>query len=259
LFLKWFDYWLKDAKNDVLQRPKVQAYLMGTNAWKYYDSWPIKTAAQRRFYLHSEGTANGRLGTGMLADGTPANEKADSFISNPLDPVPSNGGGCCDADSAKDQATLELRKDVLVYSSGALTRGLAAMGEVRAVLYVSSSTPDADLTLKLVDAGPNGEAFNLYDTVLRLRYRDGVEKPKLMVPGQIYRVELSGIVTGNEFLPGHLIRIEVAGSNFPLFERNLQTGGRNYDETVPQSATIRVYHDHEHASYVEFTVTPAGR
>jgi hypothetical protein len=133
------------------------------------------------------------------------------------------------------------------------------MGEVRAVLYVSSSTPDADLTLKLVDAGPNGEAFNLYDTVLRLRYRDGVEKPKLMVPGQIYRVELSGIVTGNEFLPGHLIRIEVAGSNFPLFERNLQTGGRNYDETVPQSATIRVYHDHEHASYVEFTVTPAGR
>jgi hypothetical protein len=154
----------------------------------------------------------------------------------------------------KDQATLELRKDVLVYSSAPLKAGIAAMGEVRGVLYVSSSTPDADLALKLVDVSPNGEAFNLYDTMLRLRYRDDMTHPKLMVRGQIYRIELSGIVTGNEFLPGHQIRIEIAGSNFPLFERNLQTGGKNYDETVPQLATIKVYHDREHASYVEVAV-----
>jgi predicted acyl esterase len=80
--------------------------------------------------------------------------------------------------------------------------------------------------------------------------------PKLMVPGQIYRVELSGIVTGNDFLPGHQLRIEIAGSNFPLFERNLQTGGKNYDETVPQPSTIKLYHDREHASYVEVSVAP---
>jgi len=256
LFLKWFDYWLKDAKNDVLQRPKVEAYLMGANVWKYYESWPIQGTSHRRLFLHSDGSANGRLGTGIMSDNPPVNEKLDSFISSPLDPIPSNGGGCCDADPAKDQAALELRKDVLVYSSAPLQQGIAAIGEVRAVLYVSSSTPDADLALKLVDVTPNGEAFNLYDTMLRLRYRDDMMKPRLMVPGQIYRVELSGIVTANEFLPGHQIRIEIAGSNFPLFERNLQTGGKNYDETAPQSATIRVYHDREHASYVDVSIAP---
>jgi hypothetical protein len=256
LFLNWFDYWLKGTKNDVLQRPKVQTYLMGANVWKYYDGWPITGATHSRFFLHSDGSANGRLGSGSISDSPPVNEKPDSFISNPLDPVPSNGGGCCDADPVKDQAALELRKDVLVYSSAPLHDGIAAMGEVRAVLYVSSSTPDADVALKLVDVGPNGDAFNLYDTILRLRYRDDVIHPRLMVPGQIYRVELNGIVTGNDFLPGHQIRIEIAGSNFPLFERNLQTGGRNYDETVPQPSTIKVYHDREHASYVEVSVVP---
>jgi predicted acyl esterase len=256
LFLNWFDYWLKGTKNGVLQRPKVQAYLMGANVWKYYESWPIKGATQRRLFLHSDGTANGRLGSGSMSGSPPVNEKPDSFISNPLDPVPSNGGGCCDADPAKDQTTLELRKDVLVYSSAPLLEGIAAMGEVRAVLYVSLSTPDADVALKLVDVSPKGEAFNLYDTMLRLRYRDDMIHPKPMVAGQIYRVELSGIVTGNDFLPGHQIRIEIAGSNFPLFERNLQTGGKNYDETVPQPSTIKVYHDREHASYVEVSVAP---
>jgi uncharacterized protein len=256
LFLKWFDYWLKGVQNDVLGRPKVQAYLMGANTWKYYDAWPIKAAQQKRLFLHGDGGANGRLGTGAISDRPPAKERSDSFVSNPLDPVPSNGGGCCDADPAKDQATLELRKDVLVYSSAPLKEGMAAMGEVRAVLYVSSSTPDADLALKLVDVSPNGEAFNLYDTMLRLRYRDDVMNPRLMAPGQIYRVEVTGIVTGNEFLPGHQIRVEIAGSNFPLFERNLQTGGKNYDETNPQSATITIYHDREHASYIDVTVAP---
>lgn len=256
LFLNWFDYWLKGARNNVLQRPKVQAYLMGANLWKYYDSWPIKGASPRRLFLHSDGSANGRLGSGSISGSPPVNEKPDSFISNPLDPVPSNGGGCCDADPAKDQAALELRKDVLVYSSAPFKEGISVMGEVRAVLNVSSSTPDADLALKLVDVSPNGEAFNLYDTILRLRYRDDMTRPSLMVPGRIYRVELTGIVTGNEFLPGHRIRIEIAGSNFPLFERNLQTGGRNHDETVPQSSTIKVYHDREHASYVEVSVAP---
>jgi len=256
LFLNWFDYWLKGTKNGVLQRPKVQAYLMGANVWKYYESWPIKGATQRRLFLHSDGTANGRLGSGSMSGSPPVNEKPDSFISNPLDPVPSNGGGCCDADPAKDQTTLELRKDVLVYSSAPLLEGIAAMGEVRAVIYVSLSTPDADVALKLVDVSPKGEAFNLYDTMLRLRYRDDMIHPKPMVAGQIYRVELSGIVTGNDFLPGHQIRIEIAGSNFPLFERNLQTGGKNYDETVPQPSTIKVYHDREHASYVEVSVAP---
>lgn len=256
LFLNWFDYWLKGTKNGVLQRPKVQAYLMGANVWKQYDSWPVKGASPKRLFLHSDGSANGRLGTGSISGSPPVNEKPDSFISNPLDPVPSNGGGCCDDDLVKDQSTLELRKDVLVYSTAPLRQGIAAMGEVHAVLYVSSSTPDADLALKLVDVSPNGEAFNLYDTMLRLRYRDDMIHPKLMVPGQIYRVELTGIVTGNDFLPGHQLRIEIASSNFPLFERNLQTGGRNYDETVPQSSTIKVYHDREHASYVEVSVAP---
>src|SRR5579884_4244207 len=133
LFLQWFDYWLKGERNDVLQRPKLQAYLMGANVWKYYGGWPVKGTSFRRLFLHSDGAANGRLGTGSMSDSSPLNEKPDSFVSNPLDPVPSNGGGCCDADPAKDQAALELRKDVLVYSTAPLKEGIATMGEVRAV------------------------------------------------------------------------------------------------------------------------------
>jgi putative CocE/NonD family hydrolase len=118
---------------------------------------------------------------------------------------------------------------------------VAVVGEVKGVLYLSSSARDTDVAVKLIDVYPDGRAFNIYDTMMRLRYRDGFDRSEPLEPGKVYPVEIVGLVAGNYFGPGHRIRIEIAGSNFPNFERNLQTGGRNYDETEPVIAVNRVH------------------
>ena len=130
---------------------------------------------------------------------------------------------------------------MLVYSTAPLIRGLSVMGEVTGTLYVSSSALDTDVMVKLIDVYPDGRAFNLYDAALRLRYREGFDRPAPLEPGKVYPVQISGLVAGNYFAPGHRIRIEIAGSSFPGFERNLQTGGRNYDEKVPVVAVNRIH------------------
>jgi uncharacterized protein len=253
LIEQWFDHWLKDEPNDVLNRPKIQMFMMGAEAWKTYTAWPVPEAKPLRFFLHSEGRANSVLGNGRLSRIEPANESSDAFVSDPLNPVPSTGGGDKQP-NVQDQTATETREDVLVYSTDILKEGVALTGEVHVVVYVSSTTPDADLALKLVDVYPDGKAYNVSDTMLRLRYRDGFEKPSLMKPRQIYRAELKGLLTSNYFPPGHRVRIHLAGSNFPLYERNLQTGGRNYDETLPRVATIQIHHSAGEVSFIELPV-----
>ncbi len=144
---------------------------------------------------------------------------------------------------------------MLVYSTEPLKEGLAITGEIKVVLFVSSTAPDADLSLKLVDVYPDGKAYNVSDTMLRLRYRDGFKTAVFMKPGEVYRAEPVVMLTSNYFAAGHRLRIHIAGSNFPLYERNLQTGGRNYDETQGRSATLSIYHDSNHSSYIEVPVT----
>jgi uncharacterized protein len=246
---KWFDHWLKDEPNDVLNRPKIQMFMMGANAWKTYSAWPVPGAKPLRLFLHSEGHANSMLGNGRLSTMESAHESPDAFVSDPLHPVPSSGGG--DDHQVQDQSAVEMRDDVLVYSTDVLTTGVALTGEAQVVVYVSSTTPDADLAIKLVDVYPDGKAYNVSETMLRLRYRDGYDKPTLMKPGEIYRVALPVMLTSNYFPPGHRIRIQLAGSNFPLYERNLQTGGRNYDETQPRVATIHIHHRAGQLSFIE--------
>jgi putative CocE/NonD family hydrolase len=254
LILKWFDRWLQGKNNDVLDRPKVQTFLMGGNRWQTFPSWPPPAARPTKFYLHSDGRANSVLGNGRLSISEPSRETPDAFISNPFNPVPSSGGG--DAlPNVQDQTPVETRDDVLVYSTEPLKEGLAITGEIKVVLFVSSTAPDADLSLKLVDVYPDGKAYNVSDTMLRLRYRDGFKTAVFMKPGEVYRAEPVRMITSNYFAPGHRLRIHIAGSNFPLYERNLQTGGRNHDETQGRSATLSIYHDSNHGSYIEVPVT----
>ena len=250
LIVKWFDRWLKDEPNDVLNRPKVQMYMMGANSWKTYNSWPPPGTRPLRLYLHSDGRSNTMHGDGNLTTAQPTMEKADAFISDPLHPVPSSGGADTDP-TVQDQTAVELRDDILVYSSEVLREGVAITGEIKVVLYVSSDAPDADLALMLDDVYPDGRAYNLTDTMLRLRYRGGFDKPVPMKPGEVYRAELVGLITSNYFPPGHRIRIHIGGSNFPLYERNLQTGGKNYDETQPRVATLRIHHSSKQASFIQ--------
>jgi len=249
LFLDWFDHWLKGVDNDVLDRPKVEVFVMG-KGWMSGDSWPLEGTRFVRHYLHSDGHAATRLGTGSLSTEPPADEPPDTFVYDPATPVPSRGGICCGRDVVMDQRPNEMRADVLVYSTPPLEEGVTVVGPIEMVLSVSSSAPDTDFAVKLIDVYPDGTAYNLYDDILRARYRDGFDRQVFMEEGEVYRLELDQTVTGNHFAQGHRIRIEVTSSNFPNFERNLNTGGNNFDETEWLTATNTVHHSREHPSYI---------
>jgi putative CocE/NonD family hydrolase len=155
-----------------------------------------------------------------------------------------------------DQRPVEKRKDVLVYTSDPLKQNLEVTGVVRVVLYASSSAPDTDFTAKLIDVLPTGEARNLTDGLLRMRYRTGLEKAELGEPGEIYPLTIDAGVTSNVFLAGHRIRVEISSSNFPRFDRNPNTGRGLADETVLKKAQQTIYHSRIYPSHVLLPVVP---
>ncbi len=262
IYLKWFDHWLKGIDNDVTSMPKVQYYVMGKNAWRQASAWPIPGTQFTRYYLRSDGRANSRLGGGTLDLTPPKTEPPDRYTYDPGYPVPSLGGViCCTAapntpGGPYDQATLELRNDVLVYTSGPLERGLEVTGPLQLVLYVSSDAKDTDFTGKLIDVAPDGTAWNLQDGVLRARYREAYDKPVLMEDGKVYQLSIDLHAVSNWFAPGHRIRVEISSSNFPRLDRNLNTGGRNYDESIGVVAHNVIHHTSRYPSYLVLPVVP---
>jgi putative CocE/NonD family hydrolase len=257
----WFDYWLKGEDNGVLEStPRVQYYLMGKNEWKSSSSWPPEGAEMATFYLDSGGEANSVFGDGRLTAEMPGAETtSDSFTYDPYNPVLSRGGNfCCMGNAVTpgsfDQRRVEARADVLVYSTDVLEEGVEVSGPVEVTLYVSSDARDTDFTVKLVDVYPDGRAYNLDETILRARYRDGFDRQVLMEKGEVYELKLSPMSTSNYFDAGHRIRIEVSSSNFPRFTRNLNTGGRNYDETEGVVAHNVVHHSAEYPSRIRLPI-----
>jgi putative CocE/NonD family hydrolase len=260
IYLKWFDFWLKGEAHRRITLPKVQYYLMGANVWRSSDSWPPDNAAPKAFFLHSKGSAGTQLQDGMLSLEMPEDDPADRFIYDPGNPVPSIGGPSCCTDGeggrpgSFDQARLESRADVLVYTSEPLARGLEVTGPIEAILFVSSTAKDTDFTVKLIDVYPDGRAFNVQEGILRARYRQGYERPEFMQPGNIYRLAINLHAVANYFGRGHQIRIQISSSNFPRFVRNLNTGGSNYDETEFIIAENSIYHDRDHPSHIVLSV-----
>lgn len=252
LQLAWFDRFLKDDASGWASMPKVQVFLMGRNGWLEGDSWPLKDTKISRLYLSSEQGANSLHGDGALSREPVASSGRDNIIADPENPVPTLGGGFFGPIST-DQTEIELREDVLVYSTPILESGIAIVGEVDLVLHVSADVKDTDVAVKLIDVYSDGTAYNIADSILRLRYRNDIERPEMLQPGKIYEVKISGMVTGNYFAPGHRLRIEVAGSNFPNYELNMNTGKRNYDESKGVPANIAIHHGPSNLSYLEFT------
>jgi len=255
LQLDWYDYWLKGIDNGVTRMPRVRYYLMGKNEWKSSEVWPPQGTTYRKWHLRSGGHANSRHGDGVLAVDAPADNGSDTFIYDPAHPVPSLGGHtCCTGTDTEaggyDQSTIELRHDVLVYTSDVLTEGIEVTGALEVVLSVSSSATDTDFTAKLVDVYPDGRAFNVQEGALRMRHRESLSSSTLMQPGNIYEARLDLHATSNYFGSGHRIRLEISSSNFPRWQRNLNTGGKNFDETKWQKAVNTVHHTDEHPSYL---------
>jgi putative CocE/NonD family hydrolase len=257
----WFDRFLKGDNNGVLEKmPKVRYFTMGMNKWQASDTWPPKGAQPLTFYLSSGGKANTLNGDGMLITAPPAKDSPDKFDYDPTNPVPSYGGNvCCTGNAiqggAFDQRKTEERNDVLVYSSEPLKEGIELSGPITVTLYVSSDVKDTDFTVKLLDVYPDGRAYNLDETIQRMRYRNGYDQPPAWIEsGKVYKFSFQPMTTSNYFDVGHRIRIEISSSNFPRFDRNLNTGGRNYDETKGMVAHNVVHHSKQHPSSVTITV-----
>jgi putative CocE/NonD family hydrolase len=178
-----------------------------------------------------------------------------------MNPVPSYGGNvCCTGNAVQagsfDQRRMEARDDILVYTTEPFTEGVELSGPVEVTLYLSSDARDTDLTVKLLDVYPDGRAYNLDESIQRIRYREGYDRIVWMQPGQVYQVEVGPLTTSNWFAPGHRLRIEVSSSNFPRFDRNLNTGGNNYDETTGVVARNRIHHSTRYPSQIRVTTVP---
>ncbi len=252
----WFDFWLKGEQNNITEElPRVRYFTMGSNEWQTADQWPPKNAKMTTYYLNSNGNANSRKGDGSLLTKRPNKDAPDTFTYDPMNPVPSYGGNvCCTGNAVQggsfDQQEMELRDDILVYTSEPLKEGIEVSGFINSKLYLSSDVKDTDLTIKLIDVYPDGKAYNLDETIQRVRYREGYNKEVFMEEGKVYEVNLTPMSTSNYFKKGHRIRIEISSSNFPRFDRNLNTGGNNYDETEGVTATNSIHHSKKYPSQI---------
>ena len=253
----WFDLWLKGIKNDFKEKtPRVQYYTMGLNKWQAAETWPPEKAENTTFYLSSEGNANSLNGDGvLLLNKADQRDLPDSFTYDPMNPVKSYGGNvCCTGNAVRggsfDQQAMETRNDILVYTSDPLEEGIEVSGFIESTLFVSSDAKDTDFTIKLIDVYPDGRAYNLDETIQRARYREGYDKEVFMKEGQVYELKMTPMATSNYFKKGHRIRIEVSSSNFPRFARNLNTGGKNYDESEGVIAHNTIHHSETHPSRI---------
>jgi putative CocE/NonD family hydrolase len=259
--LEWYDYLFKGKQNEMATAKPVKIFVMGENKWRYEDTWPLERAVETHYFLHSAGKANTASGNGSLSVQSAATEAYDSYIYDPANPVPTVGGPlCCDDKhlpaGPRDQQKVEARPDVLVYSTPALDKDQEVTGPVKLTLFASSSAVDTDFTAKLVDVAPDGVAHNLTEGILRARYRESTAAAKPIVSDKIYEYTIDLWSTSNVFFKGHKIRLEVSSSNFPRFDRNLNTGKPASTNSTFVKATNTIYHDGAHHSALVLPVVP---
>lgn len=267
LHLQWFDATLKGREDALAQRPIVEVFVMGENRWRGYDAWPIPGAREERWYLASGGHANARGGDGTLAREAPGTRRVptavgdgwgnatDTFLYDPADPVPTRGGAillpAAMPRGAIDQGPNEERPDVLCYTSAPFDRPYTAIGPVGVTLFAASSAPDTDFVARLVDLYPDGRAIGVADGIIRASARASYPAPGVVAivppspiePDRVYEYSIDLWATGITFLPGHRLRVEITSSNFPRWDRNLNTGHDGVASSATAIARQRIFHD----------------
>jgi putative CocE/NonD family hydrolase len=262
LAARWLDHVVKGESNGVENEPPVQIFVMGLNQWRYEDEWPLARTSYSKYYFHSpDGSRHGSLNTDP-----PGAELPTEYVYDPENPVPSIGGNHSFSDTnipniiragSVDQRPNEKRSDVLVFTSEPLHADLEVTGPVVVKLFASSSARDTDFTAKLVDVYPDGSAYNLTEGVVRARFRKSIwEPPELIVPGEIYEYSIELLPTSNVFQKGHRVRVHLTSSNFPHWERNLNTGDDPATDVAMQKAEQTVYHDRQHSSHIVLPIIP---
>jgi putative CocE/NonD family hydrolase len=256
LAIRWLDYILKGIDNGIKDEPPVKIFVMGINKWREENEWPLARTQFTKYYFHSRnGSRIGALSTALPDDQSPT-----KYIYDPDDPVPTLGGGhswCWGKNplvpvGSYDHRPNENRDDVLVFTSAPMAEDTEVTGPIVIKLYAASTAKDTDFTAILMDVYPNGkEAYNLCEGIIRARFRESVwDPPKLLTPGQIYEYTLELQPTSNVFLKGHSIRVQLTSSNFPLWDRNPNTGHEQGMDAKLQVAEQTIYHDQAHPSHI---------
>jgi len=255
--LRWYDYWLKGENNGILEEDPVMLFVMGDNTWRSEKQWPSERTAYVNYYLRSDGDAGEKGKSGKLSGTKPGDERFDTYIYDPENPVPTIGGEAVYENmfpGPADQHSIEQRPDVLVYTSEPLRNDMEITGNVSLVLYVSSSAGDTDFVARLCDVYPDGKSIGLTTGIVRARYRASLESPELLENDKVYPLEINVGATSNVFKKGHRIRLHVTSSDFPRFDRNLNTGDEIGITSKMLKASQRVYHETDRASYLVLPV-----
>lgn len=254
------EFFAKYLRSQDVAIPAVRYFTLGRNAWHTADDWPLPQTDWQRYYLHSGGNANSAAGDGILGRDEPGSEPPDRYIYNPHDPVPSVGGRVIGAGVTPgpiEQSRVERRRDVLCYTSGELSQDLEVTGPLSVHLFAVTSACDTDWTAKLVDVYPDGRAFNIVEGLKRAggRALDGLHHP--VTPGEVYAYTITMGDSSIAFRKGHRIRLEISSSNFPTFDRNMNTGHRIGEDAQGIPALQTILHSAGCASYIDLPVIPA--
>ncbi len=262
LYLAWHDRFLKGIDNGMDKKPPLTLFVMGENKWRFENEWPLARTKFTKYYLSSDGKASSAEGDGKLGTEIPTGAETDRYIYDPASPVPTLGGNvCCTSvpSGMRDHRSIEEREDVLVYSTPVLSDAIEVTGPIKMKLYAATSARDTDWVARLLDVHPDGKVYNLQDGILRARYRDGKNKPaSLLDPEKVYEYEIDMWITSNVFLPGHQIRLEITSSNFPRFDRNLNTGEDPATGARMEKAQQTIYHSARYPSHLILPVIPRG-
>lgn len=238
--LEWFEIWLKENKPPAAPK-KISYFVMGKNKWKESEQWP-PDATYQKYYL---GLENGKSkDQGILSSSTSSEPHQSHFFYNPLDPVPFRGLYLLDGDSwieQRDQSEINDRDDILVYTSEPLKEELTIAGSIKLILHVSSDAIDTDFCAKICNVHPNGKSYNLTFGIIRMRYRESLDNPVMMEPGTIYRIEIIFKPIANTFLRNHRIQLHITSSDFPVHDRNLNTGANCENSRDIKEAKQTVY------------------
>lgn len=225
--LRWFDRHLKDAVGE--PEPPAKLFVMRGNRWRTAEAWPPPDSVEQDWFVHSDGRANSLSSTGTLTRQVPGQEPPDVYVFDPGNPAPSAGGrSCCDPTitpmGVAPQRPIEVRNDVLLYTSEALDEPMEVTGDVRVVLHAATSAVDTDWVARLVDVAEDGASVNVCQGILRARFRDSLESPSLIVPGDVVEYTIQLGPTSWEFAARHRVRLHITSSDYPAHDVNPNTG-----------------------------------
>jgi hypothetical protein len=270
-YLRWFDHWLKGVDNGIAAEPLVDVFVMESNKWLRGPTYPLPQTRFEKWYLSSDGAANTAKGDGRLGTSTPTGAASDGYSYDPGDPTPDpdyyeapqhKAGDVVSAAALRKEAmayhesVTATRADILVYTSEAMVEPLTFAGPVSAVIYASTSGRDTDWFVRLVQIDEAGKLFTLAEGKIRARFRESMAKPVLVKPGKVLPYSIDLWHTGITIPKGHRLRVEIASAAFPVFSRNLNTGGHNEKDTRHITARQTIYHSARYPSHVVLPVIP---